>query len=148
MVSAVPFNPYLTKLPADFSSKIAAIRKLHGLPGDFPGQQYSAGVETLSSNQQQSFNAAYQALYPKATLSDYVDHIDYLVKRIGIDHVGIGTDFNHGSGVVGFDNESEAVNVTRELLKRGYTEEQIAKIWGGIFEGCFGRRRRPGLPDA
>lgn len=72
-------------------------------------------------------------LMPKATLSDYADHIDYLVKRIGVDHVGIGTDFNHGAGIVGFNDESEAPNVTRELVRRGYSEEEIRKIWGGNF---------------
>jgi membrane dipeptidase len=47
--------------------------------------------------------------------------------------VGIGTDFNHGSGIEGFDDASEALNVTVELLKRGYSEEDIKKIWGGNF---------------
>jgi membrane dipeptidase len=75
----------------------------------------------------------------RATVSDLVDHIDYIVKRIGIDHVGIGTDFNHGSGIDGFNDESEAPNVTVELLRRGYSEEQIAKIWGGNFLRVFRR---------
>lgn len=74
---------------------------------------------------------------PRATVSDYVDHIDYVVKRIGVDHAGIGTDFNHGSGIEGFDDESQAPNVTRELVRRGYSEEQIAKIWGGNFLRVF-----------
>jgi len=66
-----------------------------------------------------------------ATVKDYVDHIDYAVKLIGIDHVGIASDFDGGGGVQGFNSAAEAVNVTAELLRRGYTEEQIAKIWGG-----------------
>jgi membrane dipeptidase len=66
-----------------------------------------------------------------------VDHIDYIVKRIGIDHVGIGSDFNHGAGIEGFDDESEAPNVTRELVRRGYSEAQIAKIWAGNFLRVF-----------
>jgi len=137
VVSAVPFNAYLAKVPADFKAKVADIRKLHGLPGDFPGTSCTAGVESLSSRQQASFNSAFQAIAPQATVDDYVDHIDYLVKRIGIDHVGIGSDFNHGSGVPGFDDESDAPKVTRELLRRGYTEEQIGKIWGGNFLRVF-----------
>jgi membrane dipeptidase len=137
VVSAVPFNAYIAKPPADFREKVADIRKLHGLPGTFPATSYTAGVETLPPRQQDSFNSAYQAIYPKATLADYVDHIDYLVRRLGVDHVGIGSDFNHGSGVPGFNDASEAVNVTRELLRRGYTEEQIAKIWGGNFLRVF-----------
>ena len=124
-------------MPADFAAQVAAIRKLHGLSVEFPGQSYTEGLESLSEQQQKSFNAAYQAIYPKATLEDYVNHIDYLVKRIGVDHVGIGSDFNHGSGSPGFNDESEAPNVTRELLRRGYTEEQIAKIWGGNFLRVF-----------
>ena len=62
-----------------------------------------------------------------------VNHIDYIAKRIGVDHVGIGTDFNHGSGIEGFDDASEALNVTIELLKRGYSKDDIVKIWGGNF---------------
>ena len=80
-----------------------------------------------------------RAKLPRATVSDLVDHIDYIVKRIGIDHVGIGTDFNHGAGIDGFDDESEAPNVTRELVRRGYSEGQIAKIWGGNFLRVFRR---------
>ncbi len=68
--------------------------------------------------------------YPKADVSDYVDHIDHAVKIAGIDHVGIGTDFDGGGGIEGFDNHAEALNVTIELVRRGYTEEQIKKIWG------------------
>jgi membrane dipeptidase len=133
VVSVVPFNAYLARIPPDFGMRVAEIRKRHGLPASFPGQSFHDGVGSLSPAQQESFNAALRAIYPKATLEDYVDHIDYLVKRIGVDHVGIGTDFNHGAGIVGFDDESEAPNVTRELLRRGYTEQQIAKIWGGNF---------------
>ena len=84
-------------------------------------------------------DAEARAKLPRATVSDLVDHIDYIVKRIGIDHVGIGTDFNHGAGIEGFDDESEAPNVTRELVRRGYGEAQIAKIWGGNFLRVFRR---------
>tara|TARA_R100000935_G_scaffold48892_1_gene73832 strand:+ start:1577 stop:2866 length:1290 start_codon:yes stop_codon:yes gene_type:complete len=63
-------------------------------------------------------------------VSDYVDHIDYLVEKIGIDHVGISSDFDGGGGVEGWKNASESFNVTLELVKRGYTEEEIAKLWG------------------
>ncbi len=66
-----------------------------------------------------------------ATVADFADHIDYAVKKMGIDHVGISSDFDGGGGVDGFRNAGEALNVTIELVKRGYTEEQIRKIWGG-----------------
>ena len=60
-----------------------------------------------------------------------VDHIDYMVKRIGIDHVGISSDFDGGGGIQGWSDASETFNVTKELLKRGYTKEEISKIWSG-----------------
>ena len=60
-----------------------------------------------------------------------LDHLDYIVGRIGVDHVGIGTDFNHGGGVEGFADASEAMNVTACLLDRGYSEEDIEKICSG-----------------
>ncbi len=68
---------------------------------------------------------------PPASVKDFVDHIDYVVKRIGIDHAGISSDFDGGGGVDGWRNAAESLNVTVELVKRGYTERQIAKIWGG-----------------
>ncbi len=74
---------------------------------------------------------AIDAKYPGATLKDYVDHIDHAVKVAGVDHVGIGTDFDGGGGIPGFNDHSEAPNVTLELVKRGYSEDQIVKIWGG-----------------
>jgi microsomal dipeptidase-like Zn-dependent dipeptidase len=70
---------------------------------------------------------------PHATLAQFVDAIDYAVKRIGVDHVGISSDFNHGGGVVGWENEGESLNVTVELLRHGYGESDIAKLWGGNF---------------
>ncbi len=69
--------------------------------------------------------------FPPANVSDFVDHIDHAVRRIGIDHVGIGSDFDGGGGVVGWNDASETFNVTLELVRRGYTQEQIAKIWSG-----------------
>jgi membrane dipeptidase len=67
----------------------------------------------------------------RANVEDFVDHIDYAVKLIGIDHVGISSDFDGGGGIDGFNSAAESFNVTLELVRRGYTEEQIAKIWGG-----------------
>lgn len=71
------------------------------------------------------------ARYPSANLMDFVDHIDHAVKVAGIDHVGIGSDFDGGGGIPGFNDHSEALNVTIELVKRGYSAEDICKIWGG-----------------
>lgn len=77
--------------------------------------------------------------YPKnlASVSDMVDHIDYVVKTIGIEHVGIGTDFDGGARLKNCMDASEMPNVTKELLKRGYTEQEIRKIWGGNFLRVF-----------
>jgi membrane dipeptidase len=68
---------------------------------------------------------------PVANVKDFVDHIDYVVKRIGIDHAGISSDFDGGGGVDGWRSASETFNVTLEMVRRGYTEEQISKIWSG-----------------
>tara|TARA_B100001057_G_scaffold101906_1_gene99036 strand:- start:3096 stop:4265 length:1170 start_codon:yes stop_codon:yes gene_type:complete len=66
---------------------------------------------------------------PPATVSDFVDHIDYIVDLIGIEHVGISSDFDGGGGLTGWDNASETFNVTAELVRRGYTEEEIEMMW-------------------
>ncbi|MGB5554797.1 MAG: dipeptidase [Flavobacteriaceae bacterium] len=68
---------------------------------------------------------------PAVDVADFVDHIDYMVKLIGIDHVGISSDFDGGGGIEGWSDASETFNVTFELVKRGYTEEDIEKLWGG-----------------
>jgi len=68
---------------------------------------------------------------PGTNIQDYVDHIDHAVKIAGINHVGIGTDFDGGGGIPGFNTHAECLNVTIELVRRGYSEEDIIKIWGG-----------------
>jgi len=76
---------------------------------------------------------AIEARYPSPPVfvRDAVDHIDHIVKLIGIDHVGIGTDFDGGGGLADCRDVTELKNITIELARRGYTEEQVAKIWGG-----------------
>ena len=68
--------------------------------------------------------------FPLVNVRDFVDHIDYMVKLIGVDHVGISSDFDGGGGIQAWDNAAETFNITYELVKRGYTENDIAKIWG------------------
>ena len=68
---------------------------------------------------------------PRVNVKDFVDHIDYMVKKIGINHVGISSDFDGGGGIEDWDDASETLNVTVELVRRGYTKEQIEKIWSG-----------------
>jgi len=74
---------------------------------------------------------------PPANVKDVVDHIDHIIKVAGIDHVGIGCDFDGGGGIEGVFDASEVMNITIELVKRGYTEEQIEKIWGGNLIRVF-----------
>ena len=68
---------------------------------------------------------------PEATVSDLVDHIDYMVDLIGLDHVGISSDFDGGGGISGWNDASETFNVTLELVRRGYTEDEIEQLWNG-----------------
>jgi len=67
----------------------------------------------------------------KVDVSDFVDHIDYLVNSMGINHVGISSDFDGGGGIEGWSDASETFNVTLELVKREYTEIEIEKLWSG-----------------
>jgi membrane dipeptidase len=95
------------------------------------------GLNALSSEQRAAYDARMADIDkrlpgdPRATVADFVNHIDYAVKLIGIDHVGISSDFDGGGGVDGWNNAAETFNVTLELVKRGYSEEQIAKLWSG-----------------
>ena len=65
------------------------------------------------------------------TVKDFVEYLADVVRRVGMDHVGISSDLDGGGGVDGFGRASEAPNVTAELVRSGYTEQEIAKIWGG-----------------
>jgi len=85
--------------------------------------------------------AEIDAMYPpaaRANVKDFVNHIDYAVKLIGIDHVGISSDFDGGGGIDGWNSAAEAFNVTLELVRRGYTEEQIGKLWSGNLLRVWG----------
>ena len=68
---------------------------------------------------------------PPPNMEDFVDHIDYMVGKIGIDHVGISSDFDGGGGIIGWKDASETMNVTKELRERGYSDSEIEKLWGG-----------------
>jgi len=68
---------------------------------------------------------------PAVNVSDFVDHIDYLVETMGIEHVGISSDFDGGGGIEGWSDASETFNVTLELVRRGYTKEEIEMLWSG-----------------
>ena len=138
------FSAYLR--PAD-PAVAAQIRALQQDVGIIDGK----GV-ALTPEQSAEYTKRYLALNAaeaKATVSDLVDAVDYAVKRIGIDHVALSSDFNHGGGVIGWKDEGEAGNVTAELVRRGYREQDIAKLWSGnilrVWQAAQdeGRRSRP-----
>jgi len=115
------------------AAALAALRKEFGLGGGRGGGG-QAGLSEARRTEYRTRMAALDQRFPPpptATVSDFVDHIDYLVKKIGIDHAGISSDFDGGGGVDGWDGADETFNVTLELVRRGYTEEQIGKIWSG-----------------
>lgn len=127
----VAYNAYVNPITADEAAKVSAIRVQYGLAPGFKSP--NEGYPALTEPRRAEFNKALLAATGPGSVADFVDSIDYAVKRIGADHVGIATDFNHGGGVAGFANEGEAANVTIELVKRGYSETDIAKLWGGNF---------------
>ncbi len=94
----------------------------------------SAARAAMTPEVEAAYEKRREALWkiePRATVADYVNHIDHAVKIAGIDHVGIASDFDGGGGIVGWSDASETLNVTRELVKRGYSEQDIEKIWSG-----------------
>ncbi|HEX2226198.1 MAG TPA: dipeptidase [Candidatus Binatia bacterium] len=107
--------------PNDSRQRVSFRTKLSEMPGD----QRAAYDEKLSA-----IDKKYPG-DPPATLSDVVDHIDYVANLLGIDYVGIASDFDGGGGVTGWEDAGETFNVTLELVRRGYTEAQIEKLWGG-----------------
>ncbi len=117
---------------AALDASIRAARRAAGIPEDYdyPFELY---WELPTFEAQQAFVGAVRELLGPGSVDDMLDHIDYVVARIGVDHVGIGNDFNHGGGIAGLADASEALNLTAGLLERGYSEEDIAKIWGGNF---------------
>ena len=102
-----------------------------------PQRRAAAGVTALAPERRAEYEkrlAEIDAKVPpagRANVKDFVNHIDYAVKLIGIDHVGISSDFDGGGGIDGWNSAADAFNVTLELVRRGYTEEQIGKIWSG-----------------
>lgn len=126
VVQLVAFDSYVKAVPAEKTAAVAALRKELNIG---PGEMGKLPPETLKTYDARM--AEIDKKWPRATIADYVNHIDYAVKHMSIDNVGISSDFNGGGGIDGFNTSGEAINVTVELIKRGYTEEQIGKIWGG-----------------
>ncbi len=128
VVQIVAFDTYL-KLPP--TEKQAAIREL--------GASVGLGAKMHDPNQLpddkrrlfEEGRAEIEKKWPGADVSTFVDHIDYAVALLGIDHVGIASDFGGGGGIKGWQNAGETQNVTAELVARGYSREDIEKLWGG-----------------
>ncbi|MBA3270803.1 MAG: membrane dipeptidase [Acidobacteria bacterium] len=150
VIQTVAFSGYVKIAPPVSDARtaaIAAVRQEFGLAtGAVPGAGGGGGggggaAAAALANLPAPRRAAYEKKMavvdfrtpapPRATVRDFVTHIDYLVDLIGIDHVGISSDFDGGGGVEGWNDASETFNVTLELVRRGYTEEQIAKLWSG-----------------
>ncbi|WP_396623657.1 dipeptidase [Luteitalea sp.] len=129
VVQAVAFDGYVKIKPADSPERAAALAALRKtLP--------AGGMATMTDEQRAAFRAGMAEInkkhpQPRATVADFVNHVDYLVKKLGIDHVGISSDFDGGGGVDGWSNAEETFNVTLELVRRGYSEADIAKLWSG-----------------
>ena len=146
VIQTVAFASYVKINKPDSPQRAAAIaslRKEFGLaapgggPGGGGGGGGRGGLNALAPEQRAKYDARLAEIDkslpgdPRATVADFVNHIDYIVKKIGIDHVGISSDFDGGGGVTGWNGAEETFNVTLELVRRGYTEEQIGKLWSG-----------------
>jgi membrane dipeptidase len=142
VVQIVAFGSYIKTQKPDSperASALTSLRREFNLP-DPPRGQSGVGrsiLAQLSVERREEYERMRGEIDknfpgdPPATVKDFVDHIDYAVKLIGIEHVGIASDFDGGGGVVGWNDASETFNVTLELVRRGYTEEQIGKLWSG-----------------
>lgn len=132
VVHIVAFASYLKSASQAQQDDLAAIEKSFGL------KTFTDASAKLPKEKMPEFMAAmggYRARWASAgaTVVDMVDSIDYAVKLIGIDHVGVSTDMEHAGGVTGYKTAAEAAGLTAELVKRGYSERDIGKIWSGNF---------------
>ncbi len=133
VIHVCPFRGYLfDSADPSLDEAIREARRAAGVLEDYlyPFELY---WEIDDPDARSAFTQSISELLGPGSVDSMLDHLDYVVGRIGVDHVGIGTDFNHGGGVEGFADASEALGVTAALLERGYSEEDIAKIWGGNF---------------
>ena len=132
VVQVTMYSGYLRAAPGNpkRDAAIAAARANMKPPSEMTDDDRAAMRETLNE-----INQAFPD--PLATVQHAVDHIDYIVSLVGIDHVGIGCDFDGGGGIEGVFDASEVMNITIELVRRGYSEEEIGKIWSGNLLRVF-----------
>ena len=107
----------------ELDAKLKEMREKYGDPNQMP--------DSLRKKLRNEFNNIRKKYEKLATVKDAVDHIDHVVQVIGIDHVGIGTDFDGGGGLDGCRTVADMKNITIELVRRGYSKADIEKIWGG-----------------
>ena len=143
VIQVVAYNSFVKTTKPDSSERAAALaaaKREYNLPEAVgPGQRarFQAALTHMPADHRAEYDKKLAEIDqqhpgdPSSHLKDFVDHIDYAVKLIGIDHVGISSDFDGGGGVIGWNDASETFNVTLELVRRGYTEEQIEKLWSG-----------------
>ncbi|MGH7872775.1 MAG: dipeptidase, partial [Candidatus Binatia bacterium] len=143
VIQIVAYSSFVKTTKPDSSERISAIaaaKREFNLPEPTgPGQRarFQAALKDLSAERRAAYEkklAEIDKRHPgdtPATIKDFVNHIDYAVKLLGIDHVGMSSDFDGGGGVTGWNDAGETFNVTLELVRRGYSEEQIQKLWGG-----------------
>ena len=133
VIHVAPFAGYLfDSQDPDIDAGIRALRRKAGIDEDYlyPFELY---WEIEDTSVKTEFLSGVRGLLGPISLDTMLNHIDHIVALVGADHVGIGTDFNHGSGIPGYVDASDSLNVTLGLLQRGYSESQIRKIWGGNF---------------
>lgn len=105
-------------------------------------EKYGSRSDISDAETRKKWREEYMAIREKfpeerAAIKDIIDHIDHVVDLIGVDYVGMGTDFDGGGGVDGCDDVSDMPNITEELVRRGYSDEDIQKIWGGNLMRVF-----------
>lgn len=127
VMQVVAFNQFVKFDPTYKASQAIALKKV----ADAFGDPEFIFTKHYGTPEFEEIYGAHLAKFPRATVQDYVNHIDYAARIMGIDQVGIVSDFDGGGGIDGWDNAAETLNVTRELVKRGYSEEEIEKIWSG-----------------
>ncbi|MBA2930402.1 membrane dipeptidase [Pseudomonas sp. CCUG 57209] len=155
VVQIVAFSAYLRPLSQPTQDKLNTLRARFDLP-PLPNLAMALmpGDPIIAAWPEQRFGEYASALYgildeePKATLKDLGNAIDYTVRKIGIDHVGLSSDFNDGGGIDGWNNVGEIRNVTAELIQRGYSEADIAKLWGGNFLRVWDQVQKAAKPLA
>lgn len=138
VVQVVALGGYLKVDPPERGEAIQALREELGFADRATMRSMTEDERTAYGARMEEVQPTYEARmaeidaeWPPADVSTFVDHIDYIANLIGVDHVGVGTDFDGGGGIPGFNDASEALNVTVELVKRGYSDDDIKQIWGG-----------------